>query len=142
MADRTANARKGRTDRRGRVGRRQTTDDRRALQPGRKHEKPPELRFRGLWKGICRGLSQHRFQYAEQHERDEERNDDIESLGGEERPQEIAVLPGNDILEARIEPHADEGQREEYRREHFGDTRLGKFTLGIGREEAVALQKG
>lgn len=76
----------------------QTTDDRRALQPGRKHEKPPELRFRGLWKGICRGLSQHRFQYAEQHERDEERNDDIESLGGEERPQEIAVLPGNDIL--------------------------------------------
>ena len=116
MADRTANARKGRTDRRidgaGLAdGRRQTTDDRRALQPGRKHEKPPELRFRGLWKGICRGLSQHRFQYAEQHERDEERNDDIESLGGEERPQEIAVLPGNDILEARIEPHADEGQR-------------------------------
>lgn len=54
--------------------------------------------------------------------------------------QEIAVLPGNDILEARIEPHADEGQREEYRREHFGDTRLGKFTLGIGREEAVSLQ--
>ena len=94
----------------------------------------------GYGEASRRGLSQHWFQHAEQHERDEERNDDIESLGGEERPQQIAVLPGNDILEARIEPHADEGQREKYRREHFGDTRLGKFAPGIGREKAVSLQ--
>lgn len=106
--------------------------------PAGNMKSPEPFGFGGYGEASRRGLSQHRFQHAEQHERDEERNDDIEGLGGEERPQQIAVLPGNDILEARIEPHADEGQREKYRREHFGDTRLGKFAPGIGREKAVS----
>lgn len=46
----------------------------------------PALRNRGVDGIMKTALCQHRFQDAEQHERDDQRNDDIEGLRRKERP--------------------------------------------------------
>lgn len=50
---------------------------------------------------------------AEEDAGDDEGDDDVERLGGEEGPEEGAVLTGDDVLEAGFQPDADEGEAEE-----------------------------
>ena len=81
------------------------------------------------------------LQHAEEQAGDQEGSHDVEALGHEERTQDVAVLARDDLLQARVEADADEGQREEDRGEHLGHTRLGQLAPRIGDEDTARLQQ-
>lgn len=76
---------------------------------------------------------------AEEDAGDDEGDDDVECLGGEEGPEEGAVLTGDDVLEAGFQPDADEGEAEEEGTEGFGHAGFNEFALGVGGEGSVHL---
>ena len=62
---------------------------------------------------VFRGSAPEGADDAEEDAGDDEGDDDVERLGGEEGPEEGAVLTGDDVLEAGFQPDADEGEAEE-----------------------------
>lgn len=91
--------------------------------------------------GICcvRGSAPEGTDDAEEEAGDEEGDEDVERLGGEERPEEGAVLAGDDVFEAGFQPDADEGEAEEEGTEGFGHAGFNEFALGVGGEGSVHL---
>ena len=85
------------------------------------------------------GLAPEGTDDAEEEAGDEEGDEDVERLGGEERPEEGAVLAGDDVLEAGFQPDADEGEAEEEGAEGFGHAGFNEFALGVGGEGSVHL---
>ena len=85
------------------------------------------------------GLAPEGTDDAEEEAGDEEGDEDVERLGGEERPEEGAVLAGDDVFEAGLQADADEGEAEEEVAEGFGDGGFEGFAGGVGVEGSVHL---